>query len=189
MGVDFEVMVTSQKRRVTLPNGETVTVYGYRTCPRGESRPSSWLHECQNAQDAIVERASVGVDSNNPRYIVALGFGEIEKKGKRRRVFELEEGRLVRQVEDGRSCAVAWWDSNEPPNTKPIGFLKKVGNRWTIVTRYESRCNSTTLDDNGNSIARNCCVEYIDENGKYQQFSYWQDEASVHQAPSQLVAV
>lgn len=190
MGVDLEVMVTSQKRRVTLPSGEKVTVFGYRTCPRGESRPSSWLHECQDAQDAIVERARDGVRNNQPRYIVGLGFGERERwGGKTRRVFDWKDGLRVYEVIENHNCPVSWWDTDAPPNTKLIGFLKKEGRRWVVTLRYESECRSTGWDLQGNPVHRNRFVEYIDENGKYQHFGYWKDEASESQAPSRLVAV
>lgn len=179
MGVDLEVMVASQKRQVIMPDGTKVMVYGYRTCPRGESRPagSHFFQRC-NIEERLSERAWPGVEAAKPRFIIGLGCGERNEAGTR--VFEWEEGRLVRQVVDGKNCPVIWWDSDPPPHTVPVGFLKKVGKRWHLVKRHEYKANSSNLST-GEKFNR--CVEYIDDEGKFRCHYYWHDEAA-HVAPS-----
>jgi len=164
MGVDLEVMVTSQKKRVTLPSGETVIVYGYRTCGRCE----------RDSSDRIIDHASKGVDDHNPRFIVSLGFGEVNDKGSR--VFEWVEGLLVYRVDQDKSCRAAWLDTSSPPNTKPLGFLKKQGRSWILVTRFEQKVSGTSISK-GLAFSYNRMIEYI-EDGKFRSLYCWKDEST-----------
>lgn len=173
MGVSLQVMVTSQKRMATLPDGEKVVVFGYRTCGRGEFLPSGSIKECREIQDTIAYRAMEGVLKHNPRYIVLLSEDFVDRKNKW--VFNLAEGSVVYRVNDGECCPGCWWDNKAPSNTSPVGLLKKSGKRWIVVKELIRECSSTAWDENGQTIKRNRCREYINGIGEYTCEYYWDD--------------